>query len=218
MATAEKLGKIATNIVLEKVAQDKLKAAEDACQQNEKAEDPAAAGAGVDVESESGGFDDMSHWREKRMQQIKEARSKQDAYRQQGHGKYEEITEEEFLPSVTKSQLAVCHFFSPSFERCKVMDKHLSELAPLHLETRFIKLNAEKAPFFTDKLRVRCLPSVVLFKDGIAVHTVVGFTELGGIDDFRRSKLERLLIKYKVAQKRLGRDISDESDDDWEDN
>ncbi|EPR59672.1 thioredoxin domain-containing protein [Toxoplasma gondii TgCatPRC2] len=218
MATAEKLGNIATNIVLEKVAQDKLKAAYEARCQDQKPEEEAQHEANEEAEGGGDGLIDISHWREKRMQQIKEARNKQDLYRQQGHGKYEEIVEEEFLPAVTKSKLAICHFFSPTFDRCKVMDKHLTELALLHLETRFMKINAEKAPFFSQKLHIRCLPSVVLFKDGIAVHTIVGFTELGGVDDFRRAKLERLLLKYKVVERCLGDNISDESDDESDNN
>nr|CEL68568.1 TPA: thioredoxin domain-containing protein [Neospora caninum Liverpool] len=218
MATAEKLGKIATNIVLEKVAQDKLQAAYEARCQGQKPEEEAHPEANEKEEGGNDGLDDISNWREKRMQQIKEARNKQDLYRQQGHGKYEEIVEEEFLPAVTKSKLAICHFFSPTFDRCKVMDKHLTELALLHVETRFVKLNAEKAPFFSQKLHIRCLPSVVLFKDGIAVHTIVGFTELGGVDDFRRAKLERLLLKYRVIERCLGDNVSDGSDDESDNN
>ena len=42
-----------------------------------------------------------------------------------GFGEYREIVEEEFLPSVTKSEFCVVHFFHRDFERCKIMDKHL---------------------------------------------------------------------------------------------
>lgn len=39
--------------------------------------------------------------------------------------------------------------------RCKVMDMRLGELAPRHLETKFLRIDAEKAPFFVQKLQVR---------------------------------------------------------------
>lgn len=38
--------------------------------------------------------------------------------------------------------------------RCKVMDMRLGELAPRHLETKFLRIDAEKAPFFVQKLQV----------------------------------------------------------------
>lgn len=38
--------------------------------------------------------------------------------------------------------------------RCKIMDKHLALLAPQHVEAKFIKIDAEKAPFFVGKLQV----------------------------------------------------------------
>jgi len=43
-----------------------------------------------------------------------------------GHGHYTEILEEEFLPTVTKTNFVICHFFHKDFERCKIFDHHLS--------------------------------------------------------------------------------------------
>lgn len=34
------------------------------------------------------------------------------------------------------------------------MDMRLGELAPRHLESKFLRINAEKAPFFVQKLQV----------------------------------------------------------------
>jgi hypothetical protein len=34
-----------------------------------------------------------------------------------------EITQDEFLPEVTGSKKVICHFYSPEFMRCKIMDK-----------------------------------------------------------------------------------------------
>lgn len=38
------------------------------------------------------------------------------------------------------------------------MDQRLRELAPWHLETKFLRLDSEKAPFFVKKLQVRGIP------------------------------------------------------------
>lgn len=34
-----------------------------------------------------------------------------------------------FFAEVTKSKYVVCHFYHPSFERCKIIDKHMEPLA-----------------------------------------------------------------------------------------
>ncbi|MBA0655557.1 hypothetical protein Goklo_008031, partial [Gossypium klotzschianum] len=43
------------------------------------------------------------------------------------------------------------------------MDKHLKALALKHMDTKFIKLDAENAPFFVTKLAVKTLPCVIIF-------------------------------------------------------
>ena len=37
---------------------------------------------------------------------------------------------------------------------CKVMDKHIRAIAPRAVGARFLRLNAQKAPFFVAKLKV----------------------------------------------------------------
>ena len=59
-----------------------------------------------------------------------------------GHGQVTEITEGEFLEVVTKTEKVVVHFFHRDFERCKIMDKHLVELARKHFKTRFTRISA----------------------------------------------------------------------------
>ncbi|KAL6659173.1 hypothetical protein ACP70R_003213 [Stipagrostis hirtigluma subsp. patula] len=79
-----------------------------------------------------------------------------------------------------------------------VVDKHLSILAKQHVETRFIKVHAEKAPFLTEKLRIVVLPTLALVKNAKVEDYVVGFDELGGKDDFSTEDLEERLAKAEV--------------------
>lgn len=60
----------------------------------------------------------------------------------------------------------VVHFYHPEFVSCAVMDKHLRVLAARAPGTMFLKINADKAPFFVGKLKVKVLPSLVFFVDG----------------------------------------------------
>lgn len=50
--------------------------------------------------------------------------------------------EKDFLEATTKTETAVCHFFHRDFERCRIMDKHLTLLAHKYFETRFFKISA----------------------------------------------------------------------------
>jgi hypothetical protein len=71
-----------------------------------------------------------------------------------GHGTYAEITEQEFLPTVTGADYVICAFFHKDFERCKIVDMHLHKICKLHTEARFVRIDAEKCPFFVTKLQV----------------------------------------------------------------
>lgn len=114
---------------------------------------------------------------------------------QNGHGRYTEIVEEEFLPAVTKTKFVVVHFYHNDFERCKIMDMHLDKICKQHTETKFVKINSEKCPFFVAKLQIQTLPTVICFMDGVAFDRIVGFDELGGVDEFPTLLLTRKLVK-----------------------
>ncbi|KAF0982348.1 hypothetical protein FDP41_011278 [Naegleria fowleri] len=144
--------------------------------------------------------EELRSLREKRLQQLKEANSKKmELVNTRQHTKYVEIAEGDFLDAVLKSKYCVCHFFHKDFERCKIVDKHLGILCQKYWQTRFVKINAEKTPFFVTKLQVRVLPSIILFKDGVAVDRIVGFEELGGKDDFPTVAMEKRLLMSKTV-------------------
>ena len=107
---------------------------------------------------------------------------------------------------MTKTQYCVCAFFHKDFERCKIVDMHLQKICKEHLETRFISLNAEKAPFFIQKLQIQMLPTIIMFDNGVAVDRIVGFEELGGTDDFPTLALTRRLIRSGVLEAKTKRE------------
>ena len=77
---------------------------------------------------------------------------------------------------------------------------HLRKICKKHLECRFITLDAEKAPFFIQKLQVQVLPTIIMFDNGVAVDRIVGFEELGSKDDFPTLVLTRRLIRGGVLE------------------
>merc|ERR1719261_950466 len=97
---------------------------------------------------------------------MKQMKQEQD-WRQLGHGRYMELTDtKEFFDAAKKSQRFVVHFYRGVTPRCEIVDAHLSKLAPDHLETRFVKINAEKNLFLVERLGIIMMPTIVLVKDG----------------------------------------------------
>lgn len=94
-----------------------------------------------------------------------------------------------------KSENIVCHFYKEGSERCKIVDKHLKILAYKHIECRFVKVDVEKSPFLTERLRIKIIPSLALIKDSKTKDYIVGFTDLGNCDDFSTDMLE-----WRIAQ------------------
>lgn len=83
-----------------------------------------------------------------RLAQLKEAVEKRQQMQRVGHGEYQEIEEGDFLEAVTTTPMAVVHFYHRDFERCKIMDKHLSQLSKQYFDTRFVKISAQVSMTF----------------------------------------------------------------------
>ena len=116
-----------------------------------------------------------------------------------GHGEYEDLPgEKELFDKTKKSERIVCHFYRDSTMRCKIVDKHLEVLARKHLETKFVKLNVDRAPFITERLNIKVLPTIALLIDNIVKDKIIGFTDLGNHDDFSTDILEWRLGKSGV--------------------
>jgi hypothetical protein len=74
--------------------------------------------------------------------------------------------------------------------RCKIVDKHLEALARKHVETKFVKLSVDRAPFITERLHIKTLPTIALLIDNIVKDKIIGFSDLGNHDDFSTEMLE----------------------------
>lgn len=136
----------------------------------------------------------------RRIAEIQRAFEAAQANRNRGHGDYTEIGQDDFLKTTTKSKYVVCAFFHKEFIRCKIVDKHVSLLCKAHQETKFVKCDVEKFPFFVSKLKVKILPCVVLFVDGVAVDRVVGFEDFGNRDDFTTKQFEKRIWESGVIE------------------
>lgn len=146
--------------------------------------------------------DDLDKMRERRIEQMKRDQAKKEEYVAAGHGVYSEFTDQkEFFEQAKRSKRFIAHFYRGVTWRCQVVDKHLEDLARTHYEAKFVKIDAEKSPFLVDRLKIWCMPSIVLIKDGQTEHTIQGFNELGG-DEFPTEVLEAVLINRGMLDSR----------------
>lgn len=146
--------------------------------------------------------------RARRIEELKQAQMKLAEQKSLGHGELRTITQDEFLPECTgSSEWVAVHFFHNDFERCKIMDHHLNLIAPLHLTCKFLRIDAEKTPFFVQKLQIKTLPTLIVFREGKAMERLTGFEglakDLNEPDKWHTGKLQQWLaqtgaIKYKV--------------------
>lgn len=143
--------------------------------------------------------DDFERLREKRKAQMIKAQQVRQRNMLNGHGRYMELSDQkEFFEAVKASKMVVIHFYRSATWRCQIVDRHLEQLAQEHLETRFVKINAEKSPFLVERLNIVMLPSILCSRDGKTEHTIIGFDEMGGNDEFPTENLAYVLAKYKV--------------------
>jgi len=192
------VGGLATESIIDRAMKDKLAfeekkaAADQGYVTKEELEKFAAQKAEEELDEKDGmakdAIDDFEALRAKRRAQMKEAQEKRVKYQQLGHGECSHIEEEVFLKTVTSSERCIVHFHHRHFERCKVMDMHIAKMAKRFIGTKFATMDAEKAPFFVEKLNIKTLPCVVVFVNGVAVGRQLGFDGLGG-DEFTTARL-----------------------------
>lgn len=170
---------------------------------------------------------ELEQIRQARLARMKREQGEKEANKAKGHGQVTYITQDEFLPTVLGSTRCVIHFFHKEFERCQVVDERLKVLAPLHLETRFARIDAEKAPFFVSKLAIKVLPTLVCFEEGKAIDRKMGYSgetaaeQLVDLEKslFQAGVLDSIKCKSKAegAATAIEHDGSDQEDSDEED-
>lgn len=125
-----------------------------ALKQQSQRENENTHSSNIDLDDEEGSDEDneLRNLRDARIRELRNAHKEKLENVGKGHGQYKEIVQDEFLKEVTASLRVICHFYHRDFPRCAIMDHHLSKLAPRHIETKFVKIDAEKAPFFVEKV------------------------------------------------------------------
>lgn len=129
-----------------------------------------------------------------RLRKLKEEWGKKGKGARYGDHIVDEVNENTFLDIVCKSSFdwVIVHFYHPEFKQCKIMDTMVHEIAERHSESKFARTNALNLPFFVTKLKVKVLPSLIVFYKGKVVDRLTGFE---GIKNGDSGSLEKRLGK-----------------------
>lgn len=144
--------------------------------------------------------DDFEVLRQERRKKMQAAFEQKRKWRFMGHGELQEVADQpEFFKAMNgESKRVVCHFYTKTNRYCPIVDEHLRKFANEHLETRVIRINAEKAPYLVEKLQVVVMPTILLALDGKVQHMIEGLSELGG-QDFSTEWLAYVISQHKVC-------------------
>ncbi|KAL6494681.1 hypothetical protein OROGR_031481 [Orobanche gracilis] len=80
-----------------------------------------------------------------------------------------------------------------------VVDKHLAILAKQHIETRFVKINAENSQYLSEKLRIVVLPTLALVKNAKVEDYVFVSTQMNAENSQYLSEKLRIVVLPTLA-------------------
>lgn len=141
--------------------------------------------------------DDLEAIRKRRLAQLKKAAEDRAVWKRNGHGSLQTLTEKDFFTRAKATQRMVVVFFQPGTSRYTAdLNDHLARIASLHLETLFATIDANKAPFLCERLKIRILPSLLFLKDGEIDKVLMGLDQLSPSGKFSTDSLERRLFDF----------------------
>jgi hypothetical protein len=84
------------------------------------------------------------------------------------------------------------------------MDFHLKIVAEEHIECKFLRIDAAKAPFFVAKFKIQVLPSLFVYDTGKEIGRLTGFDGLAlnpkKPDEWHTGRLQEWLAEKGVIR------------------
>merc|ERR1712054_416507 len=138
--------------------------------------------------------DDLQRIKAKRIAEMRKKAEELQGNVANGHGHLTKINDQqEFFAAAKKSARLICVFTRNSNKHGKAMLEHSEVLASKHLEARFIWVDAENAPFLTDRLNIYMLPTIVCVKDNKVHKQHNGLNDISGDGKMTTGLIEFLL-------------------------
>merc|ERR1712178_86890 len=138
--------------------------------------------------------EDLAKIKANRLKEMRRKAEEEQMNKHNGHGELSKINDlQEFFAAAKKSNRMIVIFTRNSNKYGKAMLEHAEVLAQRHLEARFLWVDAENAPFLTDRLNIYMLPTIVCIQDNKVHKQHNGLNEIDGSGKYTSGTLEYLL-------------------------
>lgn len=155
--------------------------------------------------------------RKRRIAQMRAKQRERQHGKANGHGKLLEITDQkQFFAEVKTSDRVVASFYTKTNTDCAALNAHLAKLAPAHMETKFVSVDAEKSPFLVENFKIWMMPTILLIHKNKVGDSIHGLDQLGG-RHFSTAALEKRIADAKMIDGRaFEEELEDEFDPDFD--
>jgi len=101
------------------------------------------------------------------------------------------VSDENFEQEVLKADKpSIVDFWAPWCGPCRALSRMVEELAATYKgRIKVAKLNIDDSPLTAQKLGVRSIPTLMLFKDGKLLDTLIGLLPKDKLEDFAKQGL-----------------------------
>lgn len=97
----------------------------------------------------------------------------------------EHVNDDNFLSAVEGNKgLVIADFWASWCGPCKMLSPILDEVSEEIADVKFIKINVDENPDTPAQYRVGSIPTLMAFKDGKVVDTMVGFKPKAELKNF----------------------------------
>lgn len=143
--------------------------------------------------------DDLEVIRRRRMAQMKKEAEDRVMWKRNGHGALQHIVEKDFFARAKGTERMVVIFYRPGTSRYAAdLNDHMAKIAENHLETLFATIDAGKAPFLCEKLKIRIIPTLVFLKDSEIDKVLAGLDQLNHTGKFTTEGIEKRLFDFEM--------------------
>eukprot|EP00801_Mesodinium_rubrum_P010932 Mrub_10993.p1 GENE.Mrub_10993~~Mrub_10993.p1 ORF type:complete len:190 (+),score=62.20 Mrub_10993:1-570(+) len=158
--------------------------------------------------------EELKKIREKRMKEMQQNEMDKRNWERNGHGSITEITDQkEFFNISKQSRKVLALFYTRANKWSGPITELLSLLCQKHMEVKVVRVDAEKAPFLVEKLKIWMIPTIMCIKDQKTEQSLVGLDEIDCKGKLSIEKVENTLFEYGMLTDKYFEGHDHDSDD-----